>query len=77
MSKLLENNKLQNYGYDVLKGEYVDMVEAGIIDPCLVATSAVKNAASIAGLLLTTDCMVANEPEKAPAAPAAPAMGMM
>ena len=51
------------------------MIDAGIIDPCLVTVSAIKNAASIAGLLLTTDCMMANEPEAAKSAD--PAAGMM
>jgi len=53
------------------------MVEAGIIDPCLVATSAIKNASSVAGLLLTTACMVANEPEPPKQEMQAPGMGMM
>jgi len=53
-----------NHGYDVAKGEYVDMVKAGIIDPTKVTRSALQNAASIASLLLTTECMVAEIPEK-------------
>jgi len=48
-----------NQGYNVATGEYVDMIEAGIIDPVKVTRSALQNAASIAGLLLTTDCMIA------------------
>ncbi len=52
------------YGYDVAKGEFVDMVKAGIIDPTKVARTALQNAASIAGLLLTTECMVTEIPEK-------------
>ena len=64
----------QVYGYDVATGEYVDMLEAGIIDPAKVTRSALQNAASIAGLLLTTECMVADLPEKE--APAAPGGGM-
>lgn len=48
-----------NYGYNVATGEYVDMIEAGIIDPVKVTRSALQNAASISGLLLTTDCMIA------------------
>ncbi len=52
------------YGYDVAKGEYVDMVKAGIIDPTKVARTALQNASSIAGLLLTTECMVTEIPEK-------------
>ena len=65
----------QNYGYNVATGEYVDMIAAGIIDPAKVTRSALQNAASIAGLLLTTECMVANLPEKE--APAMPDMGGM
>ena len=64
VSKLLENDN-KNIGYEVLSQQFVNMVDAGIIDPCLVTTSSIKNAASIAGLLLTTDCMMANEPEPA------------
>lgn len=48
-----------NYGYNVLTEEYVDMIEAGIIDPVKVTRTALQNAASIAGLLLTTDCLIA------------------
>lgn len=47
-----------NYGYNVATNEYVDMIDAGIIDPVKVTRSALQNAASIAGLLLTTDCMI-------------------
>ena len=56
--------KGSNVGYDAAKGEYVDMVRAGIIDPAKVSRSALQNAASIAGLLLTTDLMVADLDEK-------------
>jgi len=63
----------QAYGYDVATGEYVDMIAAGIIDPAKVTRSALQNAASIAGLLLTTEAMVADLPEKE--APAMPDMG--
>jgi chaperonin GroEL len=67
----------QSYGYDVAKGEYVDLIASGIIDPAKVTRSALQNAASIAGLLLTTECMVADLPEKnSPAAPM-PDMGGM
>ncbi|MCS6771745.1 MAG: chaperonin GroEL [Kiritimatiellae bacterium] len=51
-------------GYDVATGEYVDMFKAGIIDPTKVTRTALQNAASIAGLLLTTECMVTEIPEK-------------
>ncbi len=66
----------QSYGYDVAKGSYVDMIAAGIIDPAKVTRSALQNAASIAGLLLTTECMVSDLPEKNPPAPM-PDMGGM
>ena len=51
-------------GYNVRTGEYVDMMKAGVVDPAKVTRSALQNAASIAGLLLTTDCMVTDLPEK-------------
>ena len=57
-------------GLNAATGEYVDMVKAGIIDPAKVTRSALQNAASIAGLFLTTEAVVADKPEKAPAMPA-------
>jgi chaperonin GroEL len=57
-------------GLNALTEEYVDMVQAGIIDPAKVARSAVQNAASIAGMILTTETLVAEKPEKEEAAPA-------
>ncbi|MES0326702.1 MAG: chaperonin GroEL [Gammaproteobacteria bacterium] len=62
--------KTGNYGYNAASGEYGDMVKMGILDPTRVTRSALQNAASIAGLLITTEAMVAEIPE--PAAPAAP-----
>jgi chaperonin GroEL len=61
-------------GYDVLSGQYVDMVEAGIIDPAKVTRSALQNASSIASMILTTEALITDLPEKekAPAAPAMP-----
>ena len=59
-------------GYDVATGTFVDMFKSGIIDPTKVTRSALQNAASIAGLLLTTECMIAEIPEKKESAPAAP-----
>jgi chaperonin GroEL len=59
-------------GFDARYEEYVDMIKSGIIDPTLVTRTAVQNAASIAGLLLTTEATVTDHPE--PAAAAAPAM---
>ncbi|OQA24608.1 MAG: 60 kDa chaperonin 5 [Verrucomicrobia bacterium ADurb.Bin345] len=66
-------------GYDVAKNEYCDMVKSGIIDPTKVTRTALQNAASIASLLLTTECMVAELPEKekAPAMPPGGGMGGM
>ncbi|MDF7824198.1 chaperonin GroEL [Pontiellaceae bacterium B12227] len=67
----------QVYGYNVATGEYVDMIAAGIIDPAMVTRSALQYAASISGLLLTTECMITDMPEPASAAPAMPDMGGM
>jgi chaperonin GroEL len=55
-----------NFGYNALTGEYGDMVQMGILDPCKVTRTALQNAASIAGLILTTDCMIAQIPEQSP-----------
>jgi chaperonin GroEL len=59
-----------NYGYNVATGEYEDLVKAGVVDPTKVTRTALQNAASVAGLLLTTECMITEIPEKkeAPAA---------
>ena len=53
-----------NEGYNVATGEYEDLVKAGIVDPKKVTRSALQNAASIAGLLLTTECLITDAPEK-------------
>jgi len=58
-----------NEGYNVATGEYEDLVKAGIVDPKKVTRSALQNAASIAGLLLTTECLITEVPEKEKAAP--------
>jgi chaperonin GroEL len=63
--------KNANVGYDVLADNYVDMVEAGIVDPAKVTRSAIENAASIAGMILTTEALISDKPEKQ-AAPAMP-----
>jgi len=52
-----------NYGYDAQKGEFTDLVQAGIIDPTKVMRHALQDAASVAGLLITTEAMVAEKPE--------------
>ena len=64
-------------GFDVLKEEYVDMVAAGILDPAKVTRSALQNATSVASTLLTTESVVANIKEDAPAMPAGGGMGGM
>lgn len=58
------NSKEFSYGFDALKGEYVDMFKVGIIDPAKVTRSALQNAASIAGMLLTTEVLVVEKPEE-------------
>jgi len=65
-----------NEGYDVSTGEYTDLVKAGIVDPTKVTRSALQNAASIAGLLLTTEALVTEIPEKEKAGPPMPPGGM-
>ena len=69
-----EEAKNENIGYDVLSGEYVDMVEAGIIDPAKVTKGALENAASIAAMILTTEALITDIPEddRMPAAPPMP-----
>ncbi len=66
IGKLLEGNN-SNQGFDAQSGRYVDMVEAGIIDPTKVVRLALQDAASVGGLLVTTEVMVAEKPEKKPA----------
>ncbi|MBQ9694631.1 MAG: chaperonin GroEL [Kiritimatiellae bacterium] len=65
-----------NNGYNVATGEFVDLVNAGVLDPAKVTRSALQNAASIAGLLLTTECMITEIPEPKTAAPTMPDGGM-
>jgi chaperonin GroEL len=68
----------RNYGFDALKGEYTDMFKAGIVDPVKVTRSALQNAASIAGMFLSTDALITDSPEEENAAAAAAAgMGGM
>ena len=62
-------------GYNAANGDYVDMLAAGIVDPAKVTRSGLQNAASIAGMVLTTECIVADLPEKKDAAPAGGGMG--
>ncbi len=72
-----ENVKAKNFndGYNAANGDYVDMLAAGIVDPAKVTRSGLQNAASIAGMVLTTECIVADMPEKKDAAPAGGGMG--
>ena len=58
-----------NEGYNVATGEYEDLVKAGVVDPKKVTRTALQNAASIAGLLLTTECLITEIPEKEKPAP--------
>jgi chaperonin GroEL len=75
VGKILEN-KSETYGFDAQTEDYVDMIEKGIIDPAKVVRTALQDAASIAGLLVTTEAMVADAPKKeAPPAPAGGGMG--
>jgi len=60
----------RGYGFDALTGEYVDMFQAGIIDPVKVTRSALQNAVSIASMVLSTDTLITDIPEETPAAPA-------
>jgi len=71
--KMMES-KDPNYGFDAQKGEYVNMIKAGIIDPVKVVRTALQDAASVAGLLITTEAMIADRPEKK--APPMPGGGM-
>ena len=69
VGKVMEN-KSETFGFDAQKEEYVDMVAAGIIDPAKVVRTALQDAASVAGLLITTEAMVAELPkDPAPAMP--------
>ena len=63
VGKLVEDRQQSGRGYDALNRKYVDMIEAGIIDPAEVVTNEITNAASVASLLLTTDALVVDEPE--------------
>ena len=66
-----------DFGYNARTDEFVNMYEAGVIDPTKVARVALENAASVAGMFLTTECGIVDIPEKEPAVPAMPAGGMM
>ena len=74
-AKVLENSEY-NWGFDAQLGEYKDLVAAGIIDPTKVVRTALQDAASVAGLLVTTEAMIAEKPEKKAAAGGPPGGGM-
>jgi chaperonin GroEL len=74
VGKLLENDKY-TWGFNAATGEYQDLVGAGVIDPAKVVRTALQDAASVAGLLITTEALVADKPKKETVAPA-PAGGM-
>jgi chaperonin GroEL len=76
VGKLLES-KNATWGFDAQEGEYKDMVKAGIIDPTKVVRTALQDAASVAGLLITTEAMVAERPKRESAGGGAPDMGGM
>ena len=76
VSKIRED-KTANFGYNAATDEYEDLVEAGVIDPTKVTRTALQNAASIAGLMLTTEAVVVEKPEESKAAGGAPGMGGM
>jgi chaperonin GroEL len=78
IGKLLDRSDA-SYGFDAQSNDYVDMIKSGIIDPTKVVRLALQDAASVAGLLVTTEAMVAEKPEKkaAPAMPPGGGMGDM
>jgi chaperonin GroEL len=75
VGKILDKEQY-NFGFDAQNGEYGNLVSKGIIDPTKVVRCALQDAASIAGLLITTEAMVAEIPKKQSAAPAMPGGGM-
>jgi chaperonin GroEL len=74
--RVQKEKKNDHIGYDVLQGDFVDMVEAGIIDPAKVTKGALSNAASIAAMILSTEALVTDIPEEKPPMPAGPPGGM-
>jgi chaperonin GroEL len=73
--KILENGS-ETFGYNAQTGEYGDMIGMGIVDPVKVVRTALQDAASVAGLLVTTEAMIAEAPKKESGAPAMPGGGM-
>ncbi len=76
VEKVKENSGV-SYGFNAATEEYTDLLEAGVIDPAKVSRSALQNAASVSGLLLTTECLITEIPKEEPAAPAMPPGGGM
>ena len=74
--RLAKEQGNKHLGYNVISGDYVDMVKAGVIDPLKVVRGALENAASIAAMILTTECLVTDVPEKEKPAPMPPGGGM-
>ena len=76
VGKITDNTSSETYGFNAQTEEYVDMIQAGIVDPAKVVRTALQGAASVAGLLVTTEAMVADAPKKDSPAPAMPGGGM-
>ncbi|BAQ48841.1 MULTISPECIES: chaperonin GroEL [Methylobacterium] len=76
VGKITDKGDSETYGFNAQTEEYVDMIQAGIVDPAKVVRTALQDAASVAGLLVTTEAMVADAPKKESAAPAMPGGGM-
>ena len=74
IAKILSNEE-EDFGYNARTGEYVNMVDSGILDPAKVTRNALESAGSIAGLVLTTETLIADDPEHKQDAPAMPDMG--
>jgi len=74
--RMQKDKKNDRFGYDVLRSDFMDMVEAGIIDPAKVTKGALSNAASIAAMILSTEALITDIPEEEPPAPAGPGGGM-
>ena len=76
LEKVRSSRKI-GYGFDAYKEVYCDMIASGIVDPAKVTRSALENAASVSGMVLTTESLVADKPQPPTPAPAAPDMGGM
>ncbi|MFB0492527.1 chaperonin GroEL [Methylobacterium sp. OAE515] len=77
VGKITDNTSSETFGFNAQTEEYVDMIQAGIVDPAKVVRTALQDAASVAGLLVTTEAMVADAPKKDSGAPAMPGGGGM